>query len=130
MSANCPCCSSRPFASCCEPLLRGEVAAPSPEALMRSRYAAYATRNFDYVIGTTDPQRRFDFDEKSSREWMDTSTFTGLEVLRASEDGNKGLVEFKAAYTGADGKPVVHHEISKFRKQAGVWYFREGKILG
>ena len=109
--------------------MSGKVAAPSPEALMRSRYSAYATRDFDYVLATTDPQRRFDFDEKSSREWMETCTFTGLEIVRASDEGNKGVVEFKAAYTDGEGKPTLHHEISKFRKQAGTWYFREGKIL-
>lgn len=126
----CPCTPDQDFNQCCEPLLKGERPAASPEVLMRSRYSAYATRDFDYVVATTDPQRRLDYDEKSSREWMDTCTFTGLEIVRASEDGNKGVVEFKASYTDAEGKPLVHHEVSKFRKQAGTWYFREGKILG
>lgn len=96
---------------------------------MRSRYTAYARRNFDYVLNTTDPQRRLDFDHQASREWMDSSTFTGLEVLRSTDEGNKGMVEFIARFRTGEGPEQAHHEVSKFRKQAGVWYFREGKVV-
>lgn len=125
----CPCCSGKEFSGCCEPLLSGERAASTPEALMRSRYSAYAQRNFEYVLNTTDPQRRFDFDHEASKDWMENSTFTGLEVLSSSEDGNKGIVEFKARFKRGEGAEEVHHELSRFRKQGGVWYFREGKVL-
>ena len=40
--APCPCGSGRAFDECCGPFLSGAAAAPTPEALMRSRYAAYA----------------------------------------------------------------------------------------
>jgi SEC-C motif-containing protein len=99
-------------------------AAPSAEALMRSRYSAYCLKNFDYLLATTDPQWRLDFDAPATRQWMDESTFTGLEVLKASEDGNKGVVEFRARFHVGDGAEEVHHEVARFRKQGGVWYFR------
>lgn len=127
---DCACGSGRPFDDCCGPLLDGTAQAPSPEALMRSRYAAYATKNFDYVLATTDPQRRYDFDHDASRAWMNGSTFTGLEILSSAEEGNKGTVEFVARFRTGDGPEETHHERSRFRKQAGRWYFRDGKMVG
>lgn len=120
----CPCCSGRPYDQCCGPLIEGTAEAPSPEALMRSRYTAYARGNFDYILATTDPQRRYDFDHDVAREWMRTSRFTGLKVLSASEDGNKGVVEFTAAFRRNGGREERHRERSAFRKQAGRWYYR------
>ncbi|MBX3020187.1 MAG: hypothetical protein KF799_00800 [Bdellovibrionales bacterium] len=125
----CPCCSAKSFETCCGPLLAGDEAAASAEALMRSRYTAYAQRDFEYILNTTDPQRRLDFDHAASREWMDGSTFTGLEILKSSEEGNKGVVEFKARFRTGDKAEETHHELSRFRKQGGVWYFREGKVI-
>ena len=50
----CPCHSGRKAKSCCGPWLQGG-AAPSPVALMRSRYAAYALGMTRYIMETTDP---------------------------------------------------------------------------
>ena len=96
---------------------------------MRSRYTAFALNNIDYVVATTDPQTILSFDMEATKEWADTSEFFKLEVLRSSCEGNKGIVEFKAHFRLKDGTAQIHHEISKFRKQAGVWYFREGKLI-
>lgn len=126
--ADCYCCSSKPFSDCCQPLIEGDRPADSPEALMRSRYSAFCTKNLDYVFETTDPQARSDMDRGSTEEWMKNSEFTKLDVLRATNEGNKGTVEFKA-YFKMNGADEVHHEISKFRKQAGVWFFRDGKVV-
>ena len=124
----CRCDSGAEFAACCEPLLKG-APAPAPEALMRSRYVAYCLGDLDYVLNTTDPQRRLEVDAAAVKSWMSESEFTGLEVVRTETEGNKGVVEFKAHFT-TDGGPVqTHHEISRFRMQAGRWYFRQGKMV-
>lgn len=125
---SCSCNSGKPKAQCCGPLLAGEQEAKSPEALMRSRYSAFVDKNLDYVQQTTNPQALKDFDRASTEQWMNEATFTKLEVLKATDEGNKGIVEFKAHFT-MGGKDEVHHEISKFRKQSGVWYFRDGKVI-
>ena len=39
---NCPCCSGKIYEECCAPFHRKEKHAPTAEALMRSRYSAYA----------------------------------------------------------------------------------------
>jgi SEC-C motif-containing protein len=127
MSA-CFCCSNQSFAECCEPLLKGEKEAATPEALMRSRYSAFCTKNLDYVVETTDPQARHDMDKESTRAWMNDAQFSKLEVLASLSEGNKGSVEFKAYYRMND-QDHIHHEFSKFRKQSGVWYFRDGRVI-
>lgn len=118
----------KPFASCCQPLLDGEIAS-TPEALMRSRYTAFTRMDMEYVQTTTDPQTRLTFDMPTTRTWAESSEFFKLEVLRSQAEGNKGMVEFRAHFRLKDGSEKIHHEISKFRKQAGVWYFRDGKVL-
>ena len=50
----CPCQSGLRYKRCCRPLHQG-APAPSPEALMRSRYSAYALGLVDYIIDTTLP---------------------------------------------------------------------------
>lgn len=126
--SKCYCQSEKDFSSCCEPLLKGEVNASGPEALMRSRYTAFCLKNIDYVMETTDPQARLDTDQNATLEWMNSAEFTRLEVLSSRDEGNKGVVEFKA-YFKMNGADEVHHELSKFRKQGGIWYFRDGKVF-
>ena len=52
--APCPCGSGRTFDECCGPFLSGAAAALTPEALMRSRYTAYAVGDDAYVLATWD----------------------------------------------------------------------------
>lgn len=96
---------------------------------MRSRYTAFCLKNMDYVLETTDPQTRLDFDPAANKEWAQNSEFTGLEVLTSKAEGNKGMVEFRAHFHTKGEEPQIHHEISKFRKQGGIWYFRDGKTI-
>lgn len=125
----CPCGSGQTFETCCGPLLTGDRPAESAEQLMRSRYTAYTRGDFDYIFNTTDPQRRYDFDHAATRDWMKNSVFCELKILAAKEEGNKAVVEFVARFhpQGHPDHLENHHEVSRFRKQGGVWYFREGK---
>ena len=122
----CPCGSEKEFSKCCEPYLLGEKAAPTAEALMRSRYSAFVTKNYQYIEDTVDPQTTNEFNHPSNREWAEQSEFQRLEILSAEEIKNKATVEFKA-YFHQNGEDHVHHEVSKFRQQAGIWYFRDGR---
>ena len=51
--SSCYCGNSLSFQDCCEPYIKGIKKAPTCEALMRSRYSAYATTEADYLIATT-----------------------------------------------------------------------------
>ena len=48
----CPCASGKAFADCCGRYLDGGAAAPTAEALMRSRYTAYTLQREDYLLAT------------------------------------------------------------------------------
>lgn len=122
---NCPCGRSENYETCCGPYHRGDDEAPSAEALMRSRYCAFAMKHGAYLRDTTDPQTTHLFDHDAQDKWAEQAEFTALEIIRAVENGNKATVEFKAHYR-MDGQDHVHHEVSKFRQQAGTWYFRQG----
>ncbi len=94
---------------------------------MRSRYSAFAKNQMDYLMGTTDPQTLQDIDEDANKEWAERATFLKLEIVKAEEKGTKGTVEFKAFYS-VDDEEYIHHEVSTFRKQAGEWFFKSGKV--
>jgi SEC-C motif-containing protein len=112
---------------CCQPFHAGEATPETPEALMRSRYSAFIKNQYDYLEETIDPQTSEAFDHKGNRAWGESVELYKLEILRAEQTANKGLVEFKAFFR-LEGEEHVHHEVSKFRRQAGTWYFREGKV--
>ena len=84
---------------------------------MRSRYAAYALGELAYLRQTWHPStrpRRLDLDP--SLVW------TGLEVARAEEHGDVGVVEFTARYA-VDGSAGVMHEVSEFVRVGGRWLY-------
>ena len=128
----CPCrqtsAQQLTFAECCEPYLKGKPA-PTPEALMRSRYTAYAVSDIDYLLESLAPEARYDFDRKSVTHWSKSSQWNGLDIL-ALEGGapgdQEGFVEFNAHFT-TDGKKQTHRERSRFRfdAESGRWLFVE-----
>lgn len=124
---NCPCGSGKTFSECCEVIISGQRQASSPEELMRSRYSAFATKNLAYLRESLDPQNWREMNTEANRQWAERATFTGLEILRSEESGNKGQVEFKANYIW-EGEPQVHHELATFRKQQGRWFFKTGRV--
>ena len=50
----CFCGSNVNFDKCCQPFLINKKNAPTAEALMRSRFCAYVTKNTDYLNNTID----------------------------------------------------------------------------
>ncbi|WP_374079067.1 YchJ family protein [Bdellovibrio bacteriovorus] len=123
----CPCGSEKSYVECCGVYHSGKALAPTAEALMRSRYSAFAKNQMQYLRDTTDPQTLDLIDDEANKEWAERAKFLKLEIVRAEEKGTKGTVEFKAFYS-VDDEEYVHHEVSTFRKQAGEWFFKSGKI--
>jgi SEC-C motif-containing protein len=129
-AAPCPCRrrEAKPlaFGACCGPILAG-APAPSAEALMRSRYSAFASADGDYLLASLAPESRGDFDRKSALHWATSSQWTGLDIL-ATEAGlvgdETGVVEFVAHFT-MEGETKAHRERSSFRKnpETGGWWF-------
>ena len=118
-----------PLEACCGPIIAGSQPAKTAEALMRSRYTAYATKQIDHVLATHDPQTRDDIDESGTRDWAARTTWQSLEIVGTKDGGpsdDRGEVEFVARFQDERGRDLVHHELSTFAKRDGRWYFVEG----
>jgi SEC-C motif-containing protein len=125
----CPCGSDRDYDSCCGLYLAGRRNAPTAEALMRSRYAAYTRADIAYLARTHAPETRANFDPGAARDWAMRSTWRGLTILATCKGDvvdSEGTVEFVATYE-QNGVLREHRELSRFRKtDAGEWVFVEG----
>lgn len=127
--AACPCGSAKNYTDCCRPFHLGKSTPNTAENLMRARYCAFLKKEYDYLEETLDPQTALTFDNEGNKSWAESVQLQRLEIIRSEESGNKAIVEFKAYFKNlSDDSEHVHHEISKFRKQGGIWYFREGKV--
>jgi SEC-C motif-containing protein len=127
----CPCGSGRPYAECCEPFITGTKPAPTAEALMRSRYSAYAEHEVDYIINTCINKEESGIDVKLTRDWSEKSTWLALNIISVEKGGSadsSGIVEFEATYE-RDGLRDIHHERAVFKKQRGVWLYDEGSVV-
>ena len=123
---NCPCCSGKTYEECCKPFHSGERNASTAEALMRSRFSAFAIPNGIYLMETTLPSKRKLHNTEDLQEWGEINEWTKLEIVKTP---NINQVEFKAFYTDEKGKSQVHHELSTFRKVNERWYYVSGKFL-
>lgn len=123
----CPCGSGRPFSVCCGPFLDGGQQPETAEALMRSRYSAYACENIGYLKETLWPKHQAAFDFAGTARWAAENHWSGLKVLETSAGtgaDRDGTVLFEARYL-ASGQLHTHRELSRFRKKAGRWYYVE-----
>lgn len=121
----CPCASGFPFAACCAPYLAGLGVAPTALSLMRSRYTAHTLGKVEYLRQTWDPETRPQHVGADPRtRWL------GLKVLdsHGGEAGDSfGTVEFVVRYKVA-GRAYRIHETSRFRFDAGRWYYVDGDL--
>ena len=121
---NCPCCSGNFYENCCKPFHSGEQQAPTAEALMRSRFSAFAIPNGEYLMETTLPAKRKFHNKKDLQKWGESNEWTKLEILKSTLN----QVEFKAYYNDENGKPQIHHEHSLFKNVNRRWYYVSGKF--
>lgn len=121
-TTQCPCDSGKPYDKCCQPYHSG-TAAPTAEALMRSRYAAYVLKLENYLLKTWHRDTRpksLDLANDSQTRWL------GLEVKRHVITGDSSaMVEFIARYKIA-GKAGRLHESSDFIQIDHQWYYIDG----
>ena len=121
----CPCGSGAGYHLCCQPLHLGERQAETAEELMRSRYAAYATGDADYLFRTWHPRTR-----PAATTVEADIIWRGLEVTDAVAGGlgdEHGEVEFTALYE-VDGGQGSMHERSTFERRAGRWFYLTGVV--
>jgi len=122
----CPCGSLLDIENCCAPIIAG-APAPTPEALMRSRYTAFVLGNIEHIDRTHVPEIRDDFNRAEAERAASEIEWVGLEIRHASENGDSGSVEFVVRFR-RNGKELTQHEISRFRRENGHWLYEDGEV--
>ncbi|WP_372965943.1 YchJ family protein [Marinobacter sp.] len=117
--SGCPCGSGKTYSHCCQPLHLGQPA-PSPEALMRSRFAAFVLKDQRYLRATWHPDTR-----PSELELDHSPAWTSLQIIAGREVGNQGEVYFRATYRAGQGWGFLE-ERSDFVKEGDHWYYLTG----
>jgi len=116
----CPCGGSD-YAGCCG-RYHGGTPAPDAAALMRSRYSAYVLRLEAYLLATWHPDTR----PATLDLAADDAKWLGLEVRRhVQESADRATVEFVARYK-IGGRAHRLHEISRFVREQGRWFYLDG----
>jgi SEC-C motif-containing protein len=127
----CPCQSGQNYDDCCGAIIAGRRAAPTAEALMRSRYSAFARGELDYLHDSLHPDHRGDHDPEATRQWAERSEWLTLEILSkqaGGEDDDSGTVEFAARFR-QKGATLTHHEVGEFSRLNGRWYYVDGRTV-
>lgn len=92
---------------------------------MRSRYSAYATHAIDYLIRTTHSSERQYLSKIDIMQWATNNVWQKLEIIVATNT----TVAFKAYFIDLNTMPQVHHELSTFVKEEGLWYYVDGSFF-
>ena len=112
-------CKGGTYAECCGPVHAHAAWPPTAEALMRSRYSAFALSNSEYLLRTWHPRTRPD------RLDLDDRTWTGLtitDLVDGSQNDLMGIVEFTATWA-AGRERGSQSERSAFVRRAGRWFY-------
>jgi SEC-C motif-containing protein len=91
---------------------------------MRSRYSAYVRRLEDYLLATWHVSTRpaeLQLAAGPQPKWL------GLEVKACSQEGDTAKVEF-VARCRVGGRAQRMHEISRFLREEGRWYYLDGVV--
>jgi SEC-C motif domain protein len=114
----CPCrkkSETTTYAACCEPLHRG-TPAPTPEALMRSRYAAFALSKEPYLLATWHASTR-----PTQVSFTPGEAWIQLKVQSTTIDA------FEARYRNG-GATGVLRETSRFVREGDRWFYVDGVV--
>ncbi|MFT7774687.1 YchJ family protein [Roseateles sp.] len=128
-SMPCPCGHPASYDRCCGALHRAfdagrGLAAPTPEALMRSRYSAFVRDQRPYLLASWHVSTRPTELEppEPGLKWL------GLDVRRAAlQDADHGTVEF-VARSKLGGRAHRLHEVSRFVRENGEWFYVDGDL--
>jgi SEC-C motif domain protein len=132
--SGCVCGSGRPYKACCEPFHRGLREAPDAESLMRSRYAAFALKDADYLVRTLHPDHadRALPEAEIRRSIRVTTTafkYMGLAILDRAPPGDDGIaVVLFFAKIFEKGQERSFVERSEFMHDGEGWRYLRGEM--
>lgn len=129
--SQCPCQSGKEYEACCGPIISRKQDAPTAEALMRSRYSAFAKGDVDYLKESLHPDHRAEFDPATTRDLAVNSEWVGLQIISTTgggRDDQEGTVDFIATFR-RQGETFQHHEVGQFLRHDGIWYYTDGELV-
>lgn len=127
--AQCPCGTSAPYEMCCGMYHNNPGSAPTTEALMRSRYSAFALYKFDYIAATqklADAPGQSGADIEASNGQTQWLKLDIIETQNGTAEDQQGLVAFTAHFKEGSRAGKLS-ERSLFEKIEGVWYYVAGE---
>ena len=119
-------CGNPDRSTCCGPVLAGQTDPATAEALMRSRYSAYATGNTDYLLHSWHPAHR-----PAQVEYNPDQRWLGLKIKSTEQGGSNdetGTVEFVARFK-INGRGHRLQERSRFARLRGRWVYLDGTLV-
>jgi SEC-C motif domain protein len=130
---SCPCCSGLAVEVCCGPYHRGASEAPDPVALMRSRYAAFALGEAEYLVRTLHadhPDRALPRADllRSLRGARDRLRYPSLTILDQRRGQGTGEVLFAAGIL-EHGRDCSFVELSDFAHDGAGWRYLAGILV-
>ena len=117
----CP-CGGADYAQCCGRFIDGDMVPATAEELMRSRYCAFTRNDENYISATWSAATR-PLPPLTSSE--DNAQWLGLDVRNHQPNGDNAIVEFVARYR-INGRAYRIHEVSRFERMQGRWYYLDG----
>lgn len=123
--APCPCGSGLGYDACCGRFHSGplHLLAPTAEALMRSRYSAYAKELGDYLMDTWHPRTR----PALAPAFEPGLRWLGLDVKHHTTLGDDRAEVLFVARSKLGGRAHRLQECSHFVREAGHWYYVDGR---
>lgn len=119
----CPCGSDRDYKACCGPFHKRVTIAQTPEELMRSRYAAFALGEAQYLYETSLQKHHAPDELEQLKAQMGQVEWLKLEVT----DAHDNIVAFKAYYRDESGIHLLH-EKSTFVYLDSHWFYDTGEL--
>lgn len=112
------------YSACCGRWHAGaqHLQAPDAEALMRSRYSAFVRDDANYLLATWHPSTRpATLALEPQLRWL------GLDVKRfQASNADQATVQFVARCRASTGRAQRIAETSRFRRDAGRWFYVDG----
>lgn len=123
----CPCGLAKSFGECCGQFISGEKLPENAEQLMRSRYSAYATGKYQYILDTYGKTQRAALTTEQLAQSAQGQTWCKLTIESSTLLESPQTVEFRAFYKDNDEFYCLH-EISSFELENEQWRYVSGEV--
>ena len=128
--AKCPCFSGKTYRECCQPYLQGDKSPESPLSLLRSRNAAYASGNIEYIERTMRDKALLSFNPNYTRKFTQNFDCIALEIIHSKVGSLQALIEYKAVFKNKNTTEIESlHQYGFFNRVCELWYYTNEHVV-